>query len=102
MGIDLTGEQRRRLRSAARSRRPDVNVGKAGLARSVVEHAAGALSRRALVKGRLLDAAGEDRADAASQLAETTGAELVDLVGRAVVLYRPNPDLPDEKRIRLG
>ncbi len=34
-------------------------------------------------------------------LAEATGAEPVQAIGNKFVLYRENPDIPLEKRIRL-
>ena len=97
----LTPAQRRFLRSTARTRRPDVLVGKAGLAEEVIGHVGAMLDRHELVKVRLPQLAGPERAEAAAELAERASADLVDLVGRMVVLYRPNKQLPPDKRLHL-
>ena len=101
MNNELTSAQRKSLRSAGRNLQPKVTVGKAGINESVLMHIRGQLTRLELIKVRLpaSDAAG--RADAAKQIADGTGAALVDLVGRNVLLYRPNDQLPNEKRLHL-
>ncbi len=101
MAAELTSGQRKFLRSAARTRRADVIVGKAGLDPGVLAHIRRQLDQRELVKVRLLESASTDRAAAAEQIAADADAALVDRVGRIVVLYRPNEQLPDERRIRL-
>ncbi len=99
MPVELTSAQRKFLRSAARTRGADVIVGKAGATRSVISHIRAQLDQRELVKVRLLASAGEDRAAAAEQIARAVVAAVVDLVGRIVVLYRPNEQLPPQERI---
>jgi RNA-binding protein len=42
-----------------------------------------------------------ERTTAGEQLAQLSGAELVQVIGRMVLLFRPNPDLPKERRIIL-
>lgn len=101
MTATLTPAQRSFLRATARTRRPDVLVGKAGLAEEVIEHVGAMLDRHELVKVRLPQLAGSERTEAAAELAERASADLVDLVGRMVVLYRPNDRLPPERRLRL-
>jgi len=93
----LTPRRRALLRSAARRRRADAAIGKGGAAPAVVVHVGALLDRRELVKVRLAASAG--RRQAAADLAEALGAELVDLVGRMAVLYRPNPALPPARRV---
>ena len=101
MPAELTAAQRRFLRSAARRRRCEVTVGKAGIGQNVLGHVRRLLTQRELVKVRLLESATPDRRSAASSLAEGAEAALVDLIGRVAVLYRPNPRLPDGKRLQL-
>ena len=101
MRPELTSSQRALLRSKGRLLRPDAIVGKSGLAENVLDHVRGHLARRELVKVRLLDAAADDRRAAAGQIADALDAAVVDVVGRAVVLYRPNEALPAKERIAL-
>jgi RNA-binding protein YhbY len=45
---------------------------------------------------------GSERKQAAEELAIAAGAQCVGVVGRTVLLYRPNESLPAEKRIHLS
>jgi RNA-binding protein len=101
MSIEITTRQRAFLRAVARNIKADVNIGKAGLTESAVQHIREILQRRELVKLHLLEAAGPQRKQTAQELAASLDALLVDLVGRSVVLYRPNPDLPEHERLQL-
>jgi RNA-binding protein len=101
MSLEITTSQRAFLRSVARNCKPDVNIGKSGVTESVVAHIRGILDRRELVKLHLLESASEDRKQAAAALAAALDAVLVDVVGRAVVLYKPNPELPQNLRLEL-
>ncbi len=101
MSDELTSGQRRFLRSAGRSRRPDVIIGKAGINENVLAHIRAQLARRELLKVRLTASDAAGRAAGVAEIADGTGATLVDLVGRNAVLYRPNDQLPEEARIGL-
>ena len=102
MDNELTSAQRKALRSTGRSRRPEVTIGKAGINESVLAHIRGKLTRLELLKVRLPASGAAGRSDAAKQIADGTDAALVDLVGRNVLLYRPNDQLPEDKRIHLS
>ena len=95
--LTLTSSQRVFLRSAGRRLKAEVSVGKAGATEGVVAHVGRLLDAQELVKIRL--AASEDRKEAAAELAAGLGAAVVDVVGRMVVLYRPNSGLPPSKRL---
>jgi len=97
----LTSSQRAALRSAARRRKPDARIGKAGLDPAAVAHLARLIERAELVKVRLSAGPPAERAQAAADLADALDAARVDLVGRAVVLYRPNDQLPPAERVPL-
>ena len=101
MNSDLTTAQRKFLRSAGRTRQVDVIIGKAGINESVLHHILVQFDRQELVKVRLLESATDDRTAAARKIADGTGAALVDLVGRVAVLYKPNDQLDEAKRLRL-
>ena len=99
MDNKLTSAQRKNLRSAGRTLQPKVTIGKAGINESVLTHISGQLTRLELLKVRLPASNAASRSDAAKQIADGTDAALVDLVGRNVLLYRPNDQLPEDKRI---
>jgi len=101
LAIGLTSSQRAFLRSRARLRRPDVLVGKAGLTENVLNHIRTQLARLELIKVKLPRSVGTLRRAAAEELARSLEAELVDVVGHVVVLYKPNLELPPDKRLVL-
>jgi RNA-binding protein len=58
-----------------------------------------ALKTHELIKIKLGQNCPLERNEAARELALLTEATLVQVIGRMVLLYRPNPDLPIEKRV---
>ncbi len=80
--------------------KPTVTVGKAGVTDSVLAHIAPLLEQRELIKVRMAESP-QGRRPAAESLANALDAELVDVIGSMVVLYRPNLQLPPRKQIHL-
>ena len=104
MSIDLTPRQRQQLKGLAHGLKPVVQIGAAGVTEAVLSALAETLVRHELVKVKLpkLEAASEREA-MASTLVEGSGAALVQLLGRVVVLYTPrDKDLPGKPRITLA
>jgi len=98
----LSGKQRRSLRARGQTLSAAVRVGKAGVTEAVVEQIRQELLRRELVKVRMPPPAPtQQRKAEAEELAALAGAILAGLSGRSALLYRPNPDLPAEKRLAL-
>ena len=89
---ELTGFQKRHLRSLAQRLDPVVWVGDDGLTAGVLRALREALAAHELVKVRMRAPA--DKRAAAAELAQVTGAVLVGLIGHTVVLYRRNPEAP--------
>ena len=98
---ELTGKQRRALRGLGQQLKPRIVIGKAGLTDGVVSAVADELSRRELLKVCLPRVPAGRRRPMADDLARAVGAPPVGLVGRAVLLYRPDETLPPEARIAL-
>ncbi len=78
------------LKSQAASLDPLINIGKSGVTESVIEEIRKQLKDRKLVKIRVLRNAdeSEDLKGTAQELAETCSAELIDVRGKTIVLYR--------------
>jgi RNA-binding protein len=96
----LTGKQKRFLRSLGNEMVPILQVGKGGIAETVVAQADEALEARELIKGRVLPNSSEEPKTVAAELAEQTGSELVQVIGRNFLLFRqsknkPGIDLPN-------
>ena len=84
----LNGKQRRFLRGLGHHLDPVVQVGKDGLSQGLVEALDAALLTHELVKVRLGESAGSDRRALGAALAEAAGGELVQVLGRTVLVYR--------------
>lgn len=89
---DLTGQQRRHLRSLAHGLRAVVHVGDSGLSQSLIGALEQALLDHELVKVRLHEP--DDKKAMARSIAAESGAALCGLVGHTVILYRPHPEKP--------
>ena len=91
----LTSKQRAHLRGLAHALKPILHIGKEGITESAVAALREALNTRELIKLRVLEAAPESARDTASTLAgRISEAQIVQVMGRNAVLYRPDPDTP--------
>ncbi|MFD3258341.1 ribosome assembly RNA-binding protein YhbY [Paenibacillus lentus] len=88
----LTGKQKRYLRSLAHHLQPIFQVGKGGTNDQVIRHISEALERRELIKVSILNNNLDDPQEIAAELAEGAKAELVQLIGRTIVLYKESRD----------
>lgn len=82
----LTGNQRRHLRALGHHLTAVVQVGHQGVTQAVGRALSRALNDHELVKVRLAQAV-EDREGAVKALSGETGAEVVQQIGRTVLLY---------------
>ncbi len=84
----LKSSQRAKLRAMANGIDPVVIIGKDGLGENFVQAVAEALEARELIKVKLLDTAPVTVREAADYAAESTGADVVQVIGTRFVLYR--------------
>ncbi len=99
--IDLTGKQKRFLRSQGRRLTARAIIGRDGLSQGVIRTLGDHLDRHELVKVRLNGPDRDTRKETAGRLARETGSVLVTIVGHTALLYRPNRDLPASRQIHL-
>ena len=92
MGLD--GKQRRKLRALGHHLAVVVQVGHGGVTAGVLAALEQALWDHELVKVKLASDDREARKGQAGALASGTGAEVAQVLGRTVLLYKPNPDEP--------
>lgn len=90
--MSLTSKQRAELRAEAHHLRPLVHVGQGGVS-AVASTLDDALRTHELVKVQLAKHSEVKPRDAAGQLAEAAGADIVQVIGKTVTLYRHNPEL---------
>ncbi|CEG27944.1 ribosome assembly RNA-binding protein YhbY [Bacillus sp. B-jedd] len=84
----LTGKQKRFLRSKAHHLSPIFQVGKGGVNENMIKQISEALEARELLKVSVLQNFDGDKNEAADELARGTDAELVQVIGNTIVLYR--------------
>ncbi|GGA32678.1 ribosome assembly RNA-binding protein YhbY [Psychrobacillus lasiicapitis] len=94
----LTGKQKRFLRSQAHHLSPIFQVGKGGVNDAMIKQIGEALEVRELIKISILQNCEDEKQEVAEALAKGAGAELVQLIGLTVVLYKTSKN---NKRIEL-
>lgn len=83
----LTGKQRRKLRALGHHLDPVVQVGQQGVTQGVIDAIEQALADHELIKVKIGEGPA-DRHEAATQLSEATGAEVAQVLGRTVLLFK--------------
>lgn len=89
--MPLTGKQTRHLRSLGHHLEPVVQIGKHGITEALVAQIGDALLRHELIKVKLLPECPVDRHEAGGELATAAGAELVQMLGKTLLLWKRNP-----------
>lgn len=89
---ELRGKDRAALRAEAHHISPTVHVGAQGITDSLVQSLDDALRTRELVKVKIGKGIELAAKDAAGALAERTGAEVIQVIGRTVTLYKQAPE----------
>lgn len=84
----LTGKQKSFLRSKAHHLTPIFQVGKGGVNENMIKQIAEVLEARELIKVSILQNCDEDRDTVAEQLSRGAKAELVQVIGNTIVLYK--------------
>jgi len=92
---------RRKLKQIAHHLEPVVTVGDHGLSANVLAEAERALADHELIKVRIHTNDRDARAALSDELARQSGAEVVQKIGKIVVLYRQNPE-PNEALSNLS
>ena len=94
----LTSKQRAYLRSLAANEPAIMQIGKSGIGENLIKTVSDALEAREIIKLSVLENSGEEAREVAEALAEATGADVVGVVGKKVILYRESEK---KKRIEL-
>ncbi len=93
----MTSKQRAYLKSLAMTMDPVFQIGKAGVTPELTQAVDEALEARELIKLAVLKNCLEDGSQMAAVLAERTHAEVVQVIGRKIVLYRQAKDEKKQK-----
>lgn len=97
MATKLTGKQVRFLRGLGHHLNPIVMIGRGELSDAVLRSTDEALKVHELIKVRLQEGCELDRREVAAELAEKSGAQVAQILGKTFLLYRE----AEEKKITL-
>lgn len=95
----LTSKQRAYLRGLATNEPTIMQVGKGGIGENLIKTVSDALEARELIKMSVLENCDWTAREAADELAEAVKADVVGVIGRKIILYRPSEK---NKRIELN
>lgn len=88
--MTLTSKQRAQLKGLAMTQDTIIQIGKGGIGDNTVTEVSNALAARELVKGRVLENSLLSAKEAAEELAQRCGAEVVQTIGSKFVLFKRN------------
>lgn len=86
----LTGKQKRYLRSQAHDLKAIFQIGKEGVHQTQIESIIDALDAKELIKIKILESCNESKNEVALELSMKTKADVIQILGRTIVLYRPS------------
>jgi len=98
MEDNMTSKQRAYLKSLAMKIDPIYNIGKGSISPELVQGVRDALEARELIKVGVLQNCMDDPKELATVLAERTRSQVVQVIGKKIVLYKESKN---HKRIEL-
>lgn len=84
----LSGKQKSFLRAKAHDFSPIIQIGKGSVTQNVIDTTAKALEARELIKVSVLQNCLNDSKEVAEVLAKHTLAEVVQVIGRTIILFK--------------
>jgi RNA-binding protein len=99
--VQLTGRQNKYLKGLGHHLPVVAMVGREGISKSVLTAIEEVLRAHELVKIRMQNNCPFDREEVAQRLSEESGAIIVQVIGKTILLYRENDDPQREEKIRL-
>lgn len=97
----LTSRQKQFLKALAHPLSPLVLIGKEGLSAGIINTAMAELKNHELIKVKIGNNSGLEKHATSQLVSEQTESILVQLIGKVFVLYKSNPEIPKDKRIKL-
>ncbi len=90
----MTSKQRAYLKGLAQNIEPIFQIGKSNLSPEITSAINEAFNTRELIKISVLKNSTDNPSEMASILAERTGSSVVQIIGKKIVLYKPDKDDP--------
>lgn len=92
--MELTSKQRAYLKSLASTLDPVFQIGKSSITPEITEAVSECFNRHELIKINVLKNCEDDAREIASILADRTHSTVVQVIGKKIVLYKPDKDKP--------
>lgn len=96
----MTSKQRAYLKGLAMTMEPIAHIGKASLTPEVTNGIREAIDARELIKIAVLKNCTDDPRELAVLIAERTGAQVVQVIGKRIVLYKPGKEYVNGKKVK--
>lgn len=96
----MTSKQRAYLKSISSTYDPIFQIGKGSITPEMVNAVSEALEKRELIKISVLQNCADDPRELAQILSERTRSSVVHVIGKKIVLYKPNSN-KDKRKIIL-
>ena len=90
----MTSKQRAYLKSLASNLNPIFQIGKSSITPEITEAIAEAFNNNELIKIAVLKNCADDPNEIGQMIAERTHAQLVQVIGKKIVLYKPDKKNP--------
>lgn len=98
--MPISEDKRHTLRGAAHKLKPVVLLGKGGLSDAVLAEVNLALDHHELIKVKVRSEDRDERRMVIEEIAQKSGAELIQVIGQIAVLYRENPEKKSKPPVR--
>jgi putative RNA-binding protein, YhbY family len=95
----MTSKQRAYLKGLAMTMEPIFRIGKSSMTPTLTQGIKEALDARELIKIGVLQNCADDPREMAQMLAERTNAQVVQVIGKKIVLYKKGKD--EKEKIKL-
>lgn len=97
--MNMTSKERASFRAQANTLDPVFQVGKGGMSEGLINQTDDALRTKELIKIRvLLETCPKKPREVAEELAAATNADVIQVIGGVIVLYRYSPELHEDKK----
>ena len=93
----MTSKQRAYLNGLAMTMDPILQIGKSSLTPELTQSVSEALEARELIKIHVLKNCADDGKELAAILSERTHSQVVQVIGKMIVLYKPAKEEKDRK-----
>lgn len=90
----MTSKQRAYLKRLANDLDPVIQIGKSSLTPEIVQAVSEAFNKKELIKIHILKNCFDDGNEIADRLAERTRSQVVQVIGKKIILYKPDRKNP--------